>query len=101
MFAHIDGLQQNNLESITPKGMVFYLYAKLTLKTYQEVYMKQILLILLVFTSSAKFLFSQINLINNSNNNSLTSNAEIDNDLRGVFLFSSIGLIEVASIGVG
>lgn len=63
--------------------------------------MKQILLILLVFTSSAKFLFSQINLINNSNNNSLTSNAEIDNDLRGVFLFSSIGLIEVASIGVG
>lgn len=63
--------------------------------------MKQILLILIVVTLSAKSLFSQSNLINNTNSNSLTNNAEIDNDHRGIFLFSSIGLIEVVSIGVG
>lgn len=63
--------------------------------------MKKILLILIVVTLNAKFLFSQINLINNTNSNSLTNNTEIDNDLRGIFLFSSIGLIEVVSIGVG
>ncbi len=63
--------------------------------------MKQFFLILIVVTLNFKLLFSQINLINNTNSNSLTNNTEIDNDLRGIFLFSSIGLIEVVSIGVG
>ncbi|MBX2977346.1 MAG: hypothetical protein KF721_14550 [Ignavibacteriaceae bacterium] len=63
--------------------------------------MKQILLILIVFTLNAKFLFSQINLNNYSDRNSLTSNLEIDKNIRGIFLFSSIGLIEVVSMGVG
>lgn len=63
--------------------------------------MKQFFLILIVVTLNFKLLFSQINLINNTNSNSLTNNTEIDNDLRSIFLFSSIGLIEVVSIGVG
>lgn len=63
--------------------------------------MKQILLILIVVTLSAKSIFSQNNLINNTNSNSFTNNVEIDNVHRGIFLFSSIGLIEVVSIGVG
>jgi hypothetical protein len=63
--------------------------------------MKQILLILIVFTLSAKFLFSQINLNNNTDSNSLTSNAEIDKKIRSSFLFFSIGGIELGSIGVG
>lgn len=63
--------------------------------------MKQILLILIVVTLSAKSLFSQINLINNTDNISLKNNTEINNELKSIFLFSSIRLIEVVSIGVG
>lgn len=63
--------------------------------------MKQIFLILIVLILNAKFLFSQTNLINANDSSSFTNNTEIDKNHRSIFLFSSIGLIEVVSLGMG
>lgn len=63
--------------------------------------MKQVLLILIVVTLSAKSLFSQINLKKNTDSISLKNNAEIDNDIRCIFPFLSIGVIEYISFGLG
>lgn len=63
--------------------------------------MKQILLALIATLLNTQFLFSQINLISITDSNSFENNTEIDNDLRSIFLFSSIGFVDVISIGMG
>jgi len=60
--------------------------------------MKKILFVILLNT---QFLFSQINLMNDTNLETFEIKGKKENSMRGIFLFSSLGLIEVVSIGVG
>ncbi|AFH50036.1 Hypothetical protein IALB_2333 [Ignavibacterium album JCM 16511] len=63
--------------------------------------MKQILLVLIVALLNTQFLLGQINLIGSTDYSNFENNAEIDNNLRGIFLFSSIGILDFLSLGIG
>lgn len=63
--------------------------------------MKQILLVLIATLINTQFLLSQINLISITDSNSFENNAEINNNLRGIFLFSNIGILDFLSAGIG
>jgi len=63
--------------------------------------MKRLLLVLIASLLNTQFIFSQINLIRSSDYSSIENNAEINNDLRGIFLFSNIGILDFLSLGIG
>jgi len=63
--------------------------------------MKKLFLIIFIILLNFQSLFSQINLNNTSYSSSFTNNIEIENNFRGIYLFSSIGLIEIVSLGMG
>lgn len=63
--------------------------------------MKHILLVLIVTILNTKFLFSQTNFSKDSSYFNNMNNFDFNTNQRSVFLFSSIGLIEILSLGVG
>lgn len=63
--------------------------------------MKKFSYVLLLILLNAQLMFSQINLFNTNDSSSLINNAKVDTNHRGMFLFASIGLIEIPSLGVG
>lgn len=62
--------------------------------------MKYFICVLLSTLLNTQFLFSQINLINNSNSNYIENSDEITN-YRGVYIFSNIGILDFISLGIG
>lgn len=63
--------------------------------------MRRILLVLILFLSNTQFLFSQTNIYKDSSYCNDMNNFDLDTNRRSVFLFSSVGIIEVLSLGVG
>lgn len=63
--------------------------------------MKLLLLALLVFLLNTQFIFSQINLDQVHGHYNYGNESDLDTIQRSVFLFSSVGLIEILSLGVG
>ncbi len=63
--------------------------------------MKYFIYVILSILLNTQFLFSQINFVNVKDSSVLTNNLELDENYRGIFLFASVGIIEVASIGFG
>lgn len=63
--------------------------------------MRRILLVLILFLSNTQFLFSQTNFYKDSSYCDDMNYFDLDTNRRSVFLFSSIGLIEIPSLGVG
>lgn len=63
--------------------------------------MKEIVFILFSIFLNTPIMFSQINLINTNDSSCFTNDYKVDNNQRSIFLFGSVGIIEVASIGFG
>lgn len=63
--------------------------------------MRRILLVLILFLSNTQFLFSQTNFYKDSSYCNDMNNSDLDTNQRNVFLFSSVGVIEILSLGVG